>query len=270
MKTKIFSILNITPDSFSDGGNFYNYKDAENEADCILKSSIDVIDVGAVATNPYVEKGISTTEELERLTKVLPKIIALAKKHNKLVSLDSYNYDVIRYGIYCGVHIINDQSAFQDFRIANLIRINSHKIKAYIFMHSLSLPVKSDENVVIPDNSNIIEYLLDWGIRKQNELIELGIPKEKLVFDPGLGFGKNQEQCIQILLNTDVFQKNGLQVMIGHSRKRFLTKYCSNLNDLDSITLLVSNFLVKKDIYSVRIHNYTTHSLLKNFSSTFM
>ena len=94
MKTNIFAILNITPDSFSDGGNFDNDKDAENQANSILNSSIDVIDVGAVATNPYVEGEVSTKTELIRLSKVLPRIIILAKKYNKLVStMTKYSHE---------------------------------------------------------------------------------------------------------------------------------------------------------------------------------
>lgn len=261
--TKIFSILNITPDSFSDGGRFANEQEIEAEVYRMLESSIDVIDVGAVATNPYVVKSVDTDTEMKRIENILPKIVYLAKSYRKFVSLDSYNYDIIKYGIDCGVDIINDQSAAKDYRIAELISKKSHMISKYIFMHSVSLPVRSDSNVVIEEGSNIIDYLLNWATEKQNKFIKTGIPSEKLIFDPGLGFGKNNQQCLEILSNINVFHEAGLQVMIGHSRKRFLKEYSNDAVDLDALTLLVSSMLMRHNIYAIRVHNYAIHSFLK-------
>lgn len=255
-KSKVFGILNVTPDSFSEDGKNCNHSDALSSVQEMICYGVDVIDVGGESTRPGAVS-ISIEEEIKRLS-ILPQISALAKESSIQVSMDSRNYDTIKTYIDY-IDIINDQSGFADERIQYLAL--QHNKKA-LFMHSLSLPVKKGEFIQDPD---IVGYLKNW-LREKIALLEnKGFKKDQLIFDPGIGFGTTTKQSIEILKNLSSFQEFDVPMLIGHSRKSFLAQFGeADAAKRDLETHAVTFYLASKGVDYLRVHDvYATKRILK-------
>jgi dihydropteroate synthase len=220
--TKIVGILNITPDSFFDGGKF-NYVDAAlNHLWQLIKDGADVIDVGAESTRPGAVP-IDDKEEWQRLENILPQVILEVQKYNQkhhkkiLVSLDSRHSQTVSKALELGVDIINDVSGFEDFEMMKLAAQSGKKI---IVMHNLGVP--ADKNKIIDENLDVVEALIDWMKNKLEILHKAGVKKSQIIFDIGLGFGKNAAQSIKILQEIDRLRELDLPLYVGHSNKSFL------------------------------------------------
>ena len=255
--TKIFGILNITPNSFSDGGINFKFEDALLAAKKMVKDGIFAIDIGAESTRPNAES-ISVEEEISRLEQILPAICKLGIK----VSLDTRNFETAKWGAKQGVSIINDVSGFEDERMMELIP--KFNLQA-CFMHSLSIPA----NPAIIMEGDVLGEIYKWAESKIKLFAKHGVLPENLIFDPGIGFGKSAEQSLLILKNTDYFKKLGLPVLIGHSRKSFLKlafeeRFATGLEvsnfEKDLMTSIFSTILWNK-VEFLRLHNT---NILKN------
>lgn len=248
-------ILNITPDSFSDGGKYNNENNFVDTFENWVENNVSIIDIGAESTRPDAIP-LTADEELERLQFVFKYI-----KNKKfdlirpLLSIDTYHPKTAEQAILNGFDIINDISGLCDEKMINLAK-NNPQIK-FVFMHNLGIP--SNKNVVIPDDKNVIEEIDKWLEGKINIFEKNNLKKEQLILDLGIGFGKTPSQNLQILQNIEHFHKYGFKILVGHSRKSFM-KVFSNVStaERDVETLAISMKIANK-VDILRVHAPLEH-----------
>ncbi len=263
--TKIVGILNVTPDSFSDGGKFDSLENALAHLKQMIADGADVIDIGAESTRPN-STPIGPAEEWHRLEKILPAVISEIKKSPRKIktSIDSYHFETVQKAREAGVDVINDVSGLCDERIVDFIAAKNIET---VLMHNLPVPAIPD--VVVNRNLNLIQEILRWASMKISYLEKKNVKKSQLIFDPGIGFGKDALQSIRILKNIDTFRSLGLPLYIGHSKKSFLeaidfSDYRENL-DRAKKTLIISKYLAQKNVEFLRVHDAKSHrDLLSN------
>ncbi len=252
--TKIVGILNITPDSFSDGGKFYEKKLAIEQLKKMLYEGADVIDIGAESTRPNAQK-LNGQEEFKRLENILPEIIYEITKFNNnqekqvKASIDSYHFTTIVKSYEIGIKIVNDVSGLVDDNIIEFIAKNNILT---ILMHNLAIHANPD--VVINQDLNINNEIINFAQEKILNLQKKGIKKSQLIFDPGIGFSKNAGQSLRIIKNIDSYRVLGLDLFIGHSKKSFLDAIDLPL-DRAQKTLEITKFLARKKIEYIRVHD---------------
>lgn len=262
MITKIVGILNLTPDSFSDGGKFNSLELALSQTQKMIEEGVDVIDIGAESTRPQALK-ISAFEEWSRLEKILPEIVKLVKKSPRKIktSIDSYHFETLTKAYETGVDVVNDVSGLSDDRVVDFIARNNIET---ILMHCEK--IAEAPHTLINRNINLIPEMLNWFEKKISALEQKGVKKSQLILDPGIGFGKDAKQSIRILKNIEKFRVLELPIYVGHSKKSFLekvdfSKFGENLDRAEK-TLIVSKYLFSKNIDLVRVHEVETHKKL--------
>lgn len=249
VKTKIIGILNITPDSFSDGGVYLDTAKAQEHAAKMINCGVDIIDIGAESTRPG-GCAITIEEEFRRLEKILPAVYKLAKENNVLLSLDSRNYKTLDY-FQNYYDIINDVTGLNDPKILEVLKNTN---KQAIFMHSLTVP--ADKNKLIPENLDPIKYLQNWLDQKVAKFKENNIDLSRVIFDPGLGFGLRPLQNIEVIKRLPEMEFHGIRVLIGHSRKSFLKAFGEvEAVKRDPETHVISSYLMKLGVDYIRVHD---------------
>lgn len=253
-KTKIVGILNITPDSFSDGNLFMTPEKAIKMAKTLKKDGADIIDIGAESTRPGA-KNIGQKEEWRRLNKIL-KILT----KNNFISVDTRHQKTADSALKLGVLWINDVSGFADKK---MIAVAKKYKSDVVIMHNLGIPANPKKT--IPEKSDTIKIIYNWAKKKISALEKSGIKKEKIIFDPGIGFGKTAEQSLAIIKSVENFNSLGVRIMIGHSRKSFLKLFTDKPpEERDVETAAISAFLSGKVDY-IRVHNVRVNlAALKN------
>ncbi len=216
-KTLIMGILNVTPDSFSDGGEYNSIDSAIKHAKNMVKDGSDIIDIGGESTRPGAKK-ISSEEELKR---ILPVVKKLSREIKIPISVDTYKSKVARECLNSGASMINDITALKgDNRLADVVK--EYKVPICL-MHMKGTPKNMQKN---PTYSDVIKEIKDFLNKRSKYAIKKGISKNKIIIDPGLGFGKRtgngiEDNC-KILANISEFKKLGFPVLIGASRKTFI------------------------------------------------
>ncbi|MFT6106331.1 MAG: dihydropteroate synthase [Rickettsiales bacterium] len=258
--TKIVGILNITPDSFFDGGKYDEEKKALKQLEVLLNCGADVIDIGAESTRPNAEK-VSCNQEWLRLKNILPEAIKMVNNYNLInnknieISLDSRNPDNVSKALNLGIDIINDVSGFED---VSMIALAAKSGKKIVLMHNLGVP--ADKNKVVDEELDIVGVLIDWAFCKMSLLKKHGVKKENIIFDVGIGFGKNSSQSIKILQEVDRLRVVGIPLYVGHSNKSFLDGWeiegCESREDK---TIYISSSLISKNIEYLRVHDVESH-----------
>lgn len=251
MKTpQIIGVLNITPDSFSDGGNYNHIDKAIAHTRSMIEAGANIIDIGAASTRPNAEI-IPYDEEIKRLNTTLPELKNLVNNTKIKISLDSYNYQTIaKFMPY--IDIINDVTGMDD---ANMQAIAAESGKDVIFMHNMGVPVDNNLRCLDP-KQDVIEFLLNWRNRKLGELEFKGLKSTQLIFDPGVGFGKNATQSLEIILRINELVSNKIKILVGHSRKSFLSLFGEKdpiKRDLE--THITTTYLLDKNIDYIRVHD---------------
>lgn len=249
---KLVAILNITPDSFSDGGLYNEATSAYKQLELLLQDKPDVIDIGAVSTKPNNPNIPTFKEEIERFNKVLPSIIPLLKSINIPISIDSYNYQTIKYLLdKIPIAWINDQSGFLN---REMIQIAKEAKTKLILMHHITIP--TDTNKLIPKEAKVIDEIKQWFIKKSNYLIDQGIDPKSIILDPGIGFGKNAYQSWELITKAKELMNLGFPIMYGHSRKSFLNLVTKeDFSERDLETSIISIYLANMGVDYLRIHN---------------
>lgn len=248
---RIVGILNITPDSFSDGGLFANPESAINHAAQLVLDGADVLDIGAESTAPGRQL-LTETEEWERLAPALTALLQ-EKKHWFLppkISVDTRHASTAQRALELGVDWINDQSALTDPGMLPLLAATQHDV---VIMHHLSLPANPDHRLA-PD-ANVIEVITAWAEAKLNTLEKSGIERKRIILDPGIGFGKWPHQSLALIQHAAALKKCGVRLLIGHSRKSFmntLTPYPANQRDLE--TAAMAAHLSAQGVDFIRVH----------------
>ena len=208
----IMGILNVTPDSFSDGGHFLDIEKAVQHGLRMAEHGAAIIDVGAESTRPGSEP-VSTDQQIAR---AIPVIETLAKKIDISISIDTHNYQVARSAVDAGASIINDITALNDERMA---QIAAEQKLPVILMHMQADPATMQ---IEPKYEDVVTDVLDFLIGRAKRAEQAGIEKEKIFLDPGIGFGKTTEHNLLLLSSIHKFIDTGYRVLIGTSRKGFI------------------------------------------------
>jgi len=216
-KTLVMAILNVTPDSFSDGGNFFSIDDALKQAENLIKEGADILDIGGESTRPNSAR-VSAEEEIRR---VVPVIGAIAKRFNIPVSVDTSKAAAAEKAVEGGAEVINDISGLRfDERIAEVAaRTNA----GLVLMHSRGEFELMHKQMPVENILREVSESLKWSIEKANVY---GVKKENIALDVGIGFSKTFEQNLELIakLNTFCQEFSGFPILIGTSRKSFIGK----------------------------------------------
>jgi dihydropteroate synthase len=212
---RVMGILNLTPDSFSDGGRIQSLDDAIIVARSLASQGADMLDLGGESSRPGAEP-VSLDDELNR---VIPVVAAIAPEVKLPLSIDTTKAEVARQAVSLGAVIINDITALQgDPRMA---RVAADTGAAVVLMHMQGVPKSMQEN---PQYGDVVAEVYEFLEKRVNWAVGHGIPRERIAIDPGIGFGKTNAHSIQLLRNLDRFDNLGCAVLIGNSRKGFLGK----------------------------------------------
>lgn len=242
----IMGILNITLDSFSDGGMYFLKEAAVEHALRMFKDGADVVDIGGESTRPGSEP-ITMEDEKRRVIPVIQEI--LKRKPDALLSIDTTKSDVAREACELGVKIINDISGLTfDPDIAEVARKYSAPL---VIMHIKGTPKNMQDNPFYKDVISEINEFLQTQIEKAK-----GAGVEKIIIDPGIGFSKRVQDNLEILRRLNEFKKLGYPVLIGLSRKSFLGKILGlDVNERDTITSVAETIAIMNGAQIIRTHN---------------
>ena len=243
----ILGVLNLTPDSFSDGGKFNSKKKGINHAVNLLKSGANLIDVGGESTRPG-SKAIKENLEWQRINKILKSLL----KKKIPISLDTRKSKIMSKGINLGVKLINDVSGL-DFDFETLNVLKKYKVP-FVIQHSQGTPENMQKN---PKYKNELLDIYDFFEKKIKLLRSKGIKHNKIILDPGIGFGKNLKHNMSLIRNISIYHSLGFPILVGNSRKRFI-KELSGKNDSElrnGGTIASSIYLMMQGIQILRIHD---------------
>jgi len=260
----LMGILNVTPDSFSDGGRFMEPEVAVEHARRLVEDGAGIIDVGAESTRPDG----ATVDPMSEWARLEPVLRGLRELQEELrpsgprgpfrISIDSRNPSTVRSALEIGVDVLNDVTGL---RHPGMLELAGDTDVPIVFMHSLSIPVVKGES--IPHHRDPVEFLIAWARERLGEFAPRGIARHRLIFDPGIGFGKTVQQNWHILENVERFHDLGIPLLVGHSRKSFLEAVTDKPSpEYDAETLVVSEGLASKGVEILRVHDVKGHATL--------
>jgi 2-amino-4-hydroxy-6-hydroxymethyldihydropteridine diphosphokinase/dihydropteroate synthase len=250
-------IVNVTPDSFSDGGELVDAAAAEARVAELVAAGAELIDLGAESTRPDATP-LSADEEWARLEPVL----GLLADRNRAVllrprlSVDTYHVETARRALALGADIINDVSGLTTPAMLELAATSRAE---FVAMHNLGVP--ADKARVLPADQDPTALVEQWLEQRLGEWERAGIDVSRIVFDPGIGFGKNALQSLRLLRNVERFHRYGLRLLVGHSRKSFMQQAAAaGREDRDLFTIGASLKLCAAGIDILRVHNVGAHA----------
>ena len=248
----IMGILNVTPDSFSDGGRYNSLKTALLHAQELLEQGADIIDVGAVSTRPFSEK-VSEEEEWERLKEILPAI--RCEFPDAVISVDTVSPLIAEKSILSGADIINDVSGVF---LSDMAEIIKKYACGWVVMHGGICVRKTEDITVFPDGiiSDVNAFFGDM-VKKA---VDFGIRRSALCLDPGFGFSKTNEQNRELLENFGQLDNYGCALMCALSRKRFVREGTDGSEeDIIRATVEADSFAIEKGADIIRVHDVRQH-----------
>ena len=243
----VMGILNVTPDSFSDGGR---HNDPENAVRLAMEMQFDgahIIDIGGESTRPYSDP-VGTQEELDR---VLPVIQELSGRLDVPLSIDTSKAEVADAAIKAGAEIVNDVTAMEgDPQMMDVVASNNVGV---CLMHMQGSPQTMQDD---PSYGNVVDEICDYLLERARCCLDAGIAKQRICLDPGIGFGKTHEHNLTLLRATRRFASLGYPLLIGHSRKGFIGKLLGDKDaDRTAGTLGVSLAVAGAGAHIVRVHD---------------
>lgn len=256
-KTKIMGILNLTTNSFSDGGNYIETDKAIEHLNKLLKDGADIIDIGAESTKPYSQE-VSADAQLEKLLPILNHI-----KNNNIkttISIDTRNAIVAEKCIELGANIINDVSGFEhdEHMAETLAKYPDVKI---IIQHSQGSPETMQNN---PQYENLMDEIYVSLKQKIDYALLKGIKKENIIIDAGIGFGKTKDHNFEIIKRWQELKTLNCPILLGLSRKSLLGMSEASNDEKDIYTLALNSILINQNIDYIRVHNVKVHKKLQN------
>jgi dihydropteroate synthase len=243
----VMGIVNVTPDSFSDGGQFLDPKTAVAHAEQLATEGADIIDIGGESTRPR-SSPVSVQEELDR---VMPVIEQTTKQLSIPISIDTSKASVACAAVNAGAEIINDITALRgDEHMLDVARESGAAICA---MHMQGTPQTMQQN---PRYENVVEDVLEFLHLTRDRLITAGISQSRICLDPGIGFGKTAEHNLTLLQNAWRFHELGCPMLVGHSRKSFIAKVLGDgPTDRTAGSIGISCALAAQGVQILRVHD---------------
>ena len=257
--SKIMGILNLTPNSFSDGGEFLEIDKAINHAVDMIEAGADVIDIGAQSTKPKTDL-VSVVYEIE---KVAPIVTALKMAYpNVLISVDTMTLGCAKAAIDAGADIINDVSFLNNPEFVQICKENNKKL---VIMHSRGDSFTMDS---LTYYTSLVDEIYEEIYKKTQFAISEGLNKNDIIIDVGFGFAKLIEQNFELLRRINEFKSMGFEVLAGVSRKRFLQDIINTKEpkDTDLLTTLATSYLIQNNIDYIRVHDVESSIQAKKFN----
>lgn len=243
----LMGIVNVTPDSFSDGGQFINAGAAIAHALQLVADGADLIDIGGESTRPY-SRPVDAAEELLR---VLPVIEQLASQVGVPISIDTSKASVARAAIDAGAEIINDITGLEGDPAMVQTAIDTGA--GVCVMHIQGTPQTMQDN---PTYANVVSEIREYLRQRRDALVSAGIALERICLDPGIGFGKTHEHNIALMANCRTFHTLGCPILVGHSRKGFLGKLIGDKQaDRTNATVGAALGLAVQGVQIIRVHD---------------
>lgn len=254
-KTMIMGVLNVTPDSFSDGGKYFSSSKAVEHGLEMIEAGADIIDVGAESTSFYTDANKKPVEASVQIDRALPVIEILTKKSVK-ISIDTTNALVAQAALKAGACWINDQgAALKDNDMAQVM----HKAEKVVLMHGFDLGfgVEAGEKITYSAQDRVMGELFSYFKERTQSLINGGLSPEQIIIDPGFGFGKGLKDSLFILKNLGSLTHLRMPILVGPSRKSFLGKI-SGIDKpylRDNVSLAANVLAIKNGAEIIRTHN---------------
>ena len=243
----LMGIVNVTPDSFSDGGSFLDPKSAAAHAEELAVQGADIIDIGGESTRPGAAP-VSLQQELDR---VLPAVEQITKRLRIPLSIDTSKAAVARAAIAAGAEIINDVTALRGDE--KMLEVLFESGAAICAMHMQGTPQTMQQS---PHYENVVEDVLEFLRQTRDQLIAAGIPHSRICLDPGIGFGKTVEHNLALLSSAWRCHERGCPVLVGHSRKGFIGHLLGDTKaDRTAATVGISCALAAQGIQVLRVHD---------------
>ncbi len=248
-KTSIMGVINLTPDSFSDGGELNSSKKVLNQVNHFLSNGVDIIDLGAQSTRPGARE-VGSKIEIKRM---IPYLKLIRSEHPEiLISIDTFNSDVAHEALLNGANWINDVTGGR--RDKEILNVASEFNCPFVITHSRGSSQNMNELSKYENVLSEVKFSLENLIKNA---LEKNISRNNIIMDPGIGFSKDLNQNLEILRNLDEFKNLNLPILIGASRKRFIGEVLNENNpkERDIGTLAISCLCSQLNIDIVRVHN---------------
>ncbi len=242
----VMGILNVTPDSFSDGGKYLCHEAAIEHGLKMAREGAAIIDIGPESTRP----GAAPVPAEEQIRRAIPVIKALREKLSIPLSIDTRIPEAAEKAIEAGASIINDITALADERMAKLAA--QHQLPV-ILMHMQGTPATMQQS---PSYRDVVGEVLEFLLKRAERAETLGIPRERIIIDPGIGFGKTFDHNLSLLNNIGRFTTSGYRVLVGASRKRFLSHITGRPTaELGAATATTTAWCAYAGVSIVRVHD---------------
>ena len=250
-------VFNITPDSFSDGGELVDWAAIASRAEQAVAAGAQILDLGAESTRPGA-RPLSAELEWSRLAPVLERLVDkyAGQRLRPWISVDTYHVDVARRALAGGADVINDVSGLTSPEMIELAAANGAD---FVAMHSVTLP--PDPARTLPADCDPCDALERWLDERMTVWTRAGVDLDRIIFDPGIGFGKDPLQSLKLLRGAGRFRRSGLRCLVGHSRKSFMKSFAPvDKQARDLATVGASLNLVSQGVDILRVHNVPLHA----------
>ena len=256
----VMGIVNVTPDSFSDGGLFLEADRAIDHALKLASDGAGILDIGGESTRPYSQ----TVAEKDELARVIPVIRGIVKQTNVPISIDTSKATVAKAALDEGAQIINDVTGLEGDPGMIDVAVNSGA--GVCAMHMQGTPQTMQDS---PCYQDVVQEIHAYLTKRKIQLLDAGIPMEKICLDPGIGFGKSHRHNLELLNHCEQYLDLGCPILIGHSRKGMIGKIIGDRDaNRDSATMAITLMLARKKIQIVRVHEVEgTVRALKAFAA---
>tara|TARA_B100000035_G_scaffold315092_1_gene333866 strand:- start:1747 stop:2544 length:798 start_codon:yes stop_codon:yes gene_type:complete len=253
---KIMGVLNITDNSFYDGGKFNSFKESYQHARNMIKEGVDIIDIGAESSKP----GSRPVSSKDQIIKIEPVVEAIREISDKPISIDTRNAEVIRKLIKYKINIVNDISSLEDDELLDIIKENNLTIS---LMHMQGTPENMQDN---PVYENVVDEIFIYLKEKVNMCVESKISKENIIIDPGFGFGKTLDHNYIILNNLQKYSELGCRILSGISRKSMIGSVIGKpASDRLYGSLAATVLAIRNGATILRVHDVRETRMLLNF-----
>ena len=248
----IMGIVNVTPDSFSDGGKYDSTDAAIEHALCLIEDGADILDIGGESTRPYSEP-VDQHEEQSRVVPVIEGLVERMKDaavRTVPISIDTSKAAVAEAAIAVGAEIINDVTGLEGD--PKMLRVAAEAKVGVCAMHMQGTPQTMQED---PKYDDVVEDVFGYLSERRQRLLDAGINEGSICLDPGIGFGKTHQHNIRLLQHVSRFVELGCPILVGHSRKGFIGQLLGDKEaDRDSATLAITLMLAQQGVHVIRVH----------------